>query len=604
MKKIGLYISAFVLAMGSVFTSCEDDKDEYEVTDFPSASTISVDVTDVAITNENLAANMATITFSASDNILSASDGTQLGKGVYWLEYSNSETFDDIIKRKEVTSDASSNQVQVSGLELNNMAVNVGAKFDVAAPVYFRINHSYNASSYNLGTVSNVVSIVVTPIEVPMITVVSKTDIEVVYATLQFNGETGRFEGLYPTDDEKVKEAWNKEWNFYFVDNKGVVYGCDDAWTGGTEGVGRSCKLVAGRAIGDDYSHWFDPSAVGDKGVTFWVDLSAMEWGFVGGSSESTEPDEPEELEKDQLGIRGNGDWDKTSNAVNPKIADDVYTYVIENVEISDAFKFFCNDKWIGVKDITDLSENISGDDNLSLDAGTYTLIIVAKLNGEEFTYESATAVKDGLGIRGNGDWDNTSNIVAPSISGSTYTYVIEDINIVSAFKFYCNGNWIGVKNIATIGDGFSGDDNLSLAPGTYNLTVIATVADDGSLTFNSVSAEQTAAAEKADLSNVELGIKGNGDWDNLQGAVTPTKNGDVYTYVISNVAITDVFKFVYGDNWLGYSNFESVDSQISSEGNDANLGISAGTYTFTVVLTANDDGTVTATSVTALKDE
>jgi hypothetical protein len=608
MKKISLYISALALAVGAMVTACDDDLDKYSVSDLPTASTVESNVTDVVITDGNLGTPVCTLKFSATSDAFTASDGTSLGDGAYFLQYSLNESFDPF-QHKEITATAGNNELSFSGMELNSFAVKLNAKYDVVTPMYFRIVHTYNSSSEVLGTTSNVVCVKVTPMEVPMISVVSKGSADVQFATLQFNGETGRFEGTYPAADEKVKAVWStahddggKAWNFYFIDTKGTVYGCDDEWTKSDDGINRNYKLVSGREIGDGYSHWFDPAVVGD-GVTMWVDLNAMEWGFVGKENENTSEGENSEstveLEKDQLGIRGNGDWEKSSNATNPKIADDVYTYVIENIEIASEFKFYCNDRWIGVNDFATLGEGFSGEDNLSLEAGTYTLIVVAKYNDDgTFTYESATAIKDGLGMRGNGDWDNTANIVAPTINGNVYTYVIEDVVIASEFKFYCKGQWIGVKNITTLGEGFSGEDNLSLAPGTYKLTVVANAAEDGSLTFESANAEQTAKADKADLTNVELGIKGNGDWGSLQNAATPTKTGDVYTYVISGVAISSEFKFVYGDNWLGYSEFATIDAKFTS-GAGGNLILDAGTYNFEVVLTANEDGTVTATSVT-----
>lgn len=599
MKKISLYISALALAVGAMVTACDDDLDKYSVSDLPTTSTVESNVTDVVITDDNLGTPVCTLKFSATSDAFTASDGTSLGDGAYFLQYSLNESFDPF-QHKEIAATAGNNELSFSGMELNTFAVKLHAKYDVVTPMYFRIVHAYNSSSEVLGTPSNVVCVKVTPIEVPIISVVSKESADIQYATLLFNAATGRFEGTYPTDDDKVKTAWNNAWDFYFVDTKGTVYGCDDGWTKSSDGINHSCKLTSGREIGDGYHHWCDPAVAGCK---MYFDLAKMEWGLVGKENGNTSEDENSEstveLEKDQLGIRGNGDWEKSSNATNPKIADDVYTYVIENIEIASEFKFYCNDRWIGVNDFATLGEGFSGEDNLSLEAGTYTLIVVAKYNDDgTFTYESATAIKDGLGMRGNGDWDNTANIVAPTINGNVYTYVIEDVVIASEFKFYCKGQWIGVKNITTLGEGFSGEDNLSLAPGTYKLTVVANAAEDGSLTFESANAEQTAKADKADLTNVELGIKGNGDWGSLQNAATPTKTGDVYTYVISGVAISSEFKFVYGDNWLGYSEFATKDSKFTS-GEGGNLILDAGTYNFEVVLTANEDGTVTATSVT-----
>lgn len=537
-----LYIGAVSMLFAGGLTSCDDDLEHYTVDDLPTKSTLSTNDNSVVITDDNLGQNVCTLNFTADGAEINSSDGTSLGIGAYILQYSLDPSFvPSNTDSRVVPAKSGNNTYEMTGLDLNTVAVNLGAKYDVPSDVYFRIVHSYNETSGILGVASDAIIIKVTPMEVPIINVVSKTDGSKIYATLQFNGETGRFEGKYPAEDKK--EVWKNEWNFYFVDSKGVIYGCDDAWTKPDDGVDRSCKLVAGRAIDDGYSHWFDPSVA--EGKTMWFDLAAMEWGYVGSeATETEEPTETEEMKEDQLGIRGNGNWDETANVVDPVVDGDVYTWTIESVEISDEFKFYCNETWIGVKDIATVGEGISGEDNLSVDEGTYTIVIVAEKDADgKLTYKSVELLQKALGIRGNGDWDNTTYVVSPKVDGSTYTYVISDIVIKSEFKFYSDG-WIGAKNIETLGDGFSGEDNLVLKNGTYTLTIVAEAAEDGSLTYKSVTAELTEAAEVEDWSDVELKlvgiVDGVEDW-NTGTAVSPSISDvttHTFTYIYDNVSL------------------------------------------------------------------
>ena len=265
------------LALGLTLTSCDDDKEMFQISDLPTQSTMATDKNTVVISNDNLGQTVCTLTYSASDTEIKSTDGTSFGAGAYWLQYSLDPTF-ATSESKSVVPNPGNNTFSITGLDLNSMAVKLGAQYDVATDIYFRILHAYNEQTKDMGIASDPITVKVTPMEVPMITVVSKENIDVVYATLQINAETGRFDGTYPAADKK--DAWDKAWNFYFVDTKGVIYGCDDDWSKPDESVNRSYKLMAGREVGDNYSHWFDPGIAAD-GVTMWFDLGAMEWGFI-----------------------------------------------------------------------------------------------------------------------------------------------------------------------------------------------------------------------------------------------------------------------------------------------------------------------------------
>ena len=620
MKKFGLYITTLALAMGSMLTSCNDDKEEFYA-QAPSASTLAQNANSIVVTEDNLNNTVLTLTFSASESNLQTNTDADLGYGAYLIECSLTPDFSNV-KSEVVNIVNGNNSKSYTALELNILAIQLGAEPEKESKLYFRVKHTYNESATTLGTTSNVTEFTITPIDlIPTLNVVSK-DGSTIIAQLVYNEETKLYEGEYN----------NTEWNFYFVDRiSGTIYGCDDDHSKLENDVNRSYKLVKDRSIGDDFSMWFDPTVCP---IVMKANLENMTWDFTKIATEK----------KDLSGVivllvgndmGWNEDWTPSAEVPGVEVTKngDEYTAVFENVKMTSTggFGFRATQpaaKWIGKGGITISDPIIEGSDNLQVsESGIYTVTFKAVAEDDGSISYSVTAEKtaaaekeDLSGVKvllvgndmgWNVNWTPSADVPGVEVTknGDEYTAVFENVEMTSTggFGFRATqpaAGWIGKGDMTVSEPIIEGSDNLQVSEsGIYTITFKAVAEDDGNITY-SVTAEKTAAAGKKDLSDVELGIKGNGDWNNLQGAVTPTKNGDVYTYVISNVAITDVFKFVYGDNWLGYSNFESVDSQISSEGNDANLGISAGTYTFTVVLTANDDGTVTATSVTALKDE
>ena len=249
------------------FTACEDDKDTFTV-QAPAASTVEQSVSTLVINDANLNEIVYTLNFSASDGDLKNDAGAKLGSGTYIVECSLTPDFTGAVKSEVVTVESGNNSKSYTGTDLNTLAASLGAEAEKATTVYFRVIHTYNEKTAALGTPSNVVELNLTPCKVvPTLNVLSKDGSEVV-AKLQLNSATNLYEGEYTY----------KEWNFYFADAlDGTVYGCDDAYTKPDDGVNRSCNIVKGRAIGDDYSMWFDPSI---RPVTMKVDLENMTWTY------------------------------------------------------------------------------------------------------------------------------------------------------------------------------------------------------------------------------------------------------------------------------------------------------------------------------------
>ena len=619
MKKIGLYISAFAIAMGSIFTSCDDDKDELTV-QLPSASTVEQSVNSIVVTEDILGDVLYTLKFSASDAKLENEANADLGYGAYLVESSLSPDFSGNIKSEVVEIVNGNNTKTYTGVDLSVLALSLGAEAEKPTTVYFRINHAYKENT-PLGTPSNVVALQLTPFNViPTLNVVS-TDGSQVVAKLVYNEKTKLYEGEYTYT----------EWNFYFVDIiTGTIYGCDDAYTKPEDGVNRSLKLVKNREIGDKYSMWFDPSI---RPVTMKADLEKMEWTYERIATEK----------KDLTGVTvlmvgadlgWNDGWtpsDEIPGVVVTKNGDE-YTAVFENMELTSTggFGFRATEPaaaWIGKGGISVSEPIIEGENNLQVsETGVYTVTFKAVAEADGSISYSLSAEKTGSSSRKdlsgvsilivggdmgwNDPWDQS---VAPGIKFTTtdnvnYYAVFENVALTQTFGFRATApaaSWIGGGSFATISDNIAVEaqsgNPYPLEFGLYTITVIAIAQNDGSITYK-LSAEKTGTLSVQDLTGKEQGIKGafdasSTDWV-IIGKVAPVVNDNVYTYTIANIPLEENQEFGFdGDlNWVGKGKITVNSSDLISE-ELGNLSVKeAGIYTFVLVATANANGTVSYT--------
>ena len=612
MKKISLYISALALAVGC-FTACEDDKDTFTV-QTPVASTVEQSVSTLVINDANLNEIVYTLNFSASDGDLKNDAGAKLGSGTYIVECSLTPDFTGAVKSEVVTVESGNNSKSYTGTDLNTLAASLGAEAEKATTVYFRVIHTYNEKTAALGTPSNVVELNLTPCKVvPTLNVLSKDGSEVV-AKLQLNSATNLYEGEYTY----------KEWNFYFVDAlDGTVYGCDDAYTKPDDGVNRSCNIVKGRAIGDDYSMWFDPSI---RPVTMKVDLENMTWSYERIATEK----------KDLTGVSiiiVGGDmgwhdsWTPDEGVEVTSNGDDTYTAVFENVVLTKDFGFRATEPasaWLGPDNFASLGDNLVKDGNIKAKAnGIYTVTVIAKAEADGSISYTVDAVKTGdltaqdlsaktQGIKGSFNGWTVVSQAAPSVNGNVYTYVMSDIEVAddgAEFGFDGDLSWVGNGGLKVETDLVevpeSGNLKIKTA-GIYTFTLVATALDDGGISY-SMTAEKTgdlAPTAPEDYSAVELKlvgvVSGNEDWSNGI-AKTPTVSGEnEYTYVYDNVQLVsgDKFKICKGaweKDW-GFSVLTANDSFTDDGGNIAIADDGIGIYKITFVInTATKAATITA---------
>jgi len=600
------------LAVGC-FTACEDDKDTFTV-QAPAASTVEQSVSTLVINDANLNEIVYTLNFSASDGDLKNDAGAKLGSGTYIVECSLTPDFTGAVKSEVVTVESGNNSKSYTGTDLNTLAASLGAEAEKATTVYFRVIHTYNEKTAALGTPSNVVELNLTPCKVvPTLNVLSKDGSEVV-AKLQLNSATNLYEGEYTY----------KEWNFYFVDAlDGTVYGCDDAYTKPDDGVNRSCNIVKGRAIGDDYSMWFDPSI---RPVTMKVDLENMTWTYERIATEK----------KDLTGVSiiiVGGDmgwhdsWTPDEGVEVTSNGDDTYTAVFENVVLTKDFGFRATEPasaWLGPDNFASLGDNLVKDGNIKAKAnGIYTVTVIAKAEADGSISYTVDAVKTGdltaqdlsaktQGIKGSFNGWTVVSQAAPSVNGNVYTYVMSDIEVAddgAEFGFDGDLSWVGNGGLKVETDLVevpeSGNLKIKTA-GIYTFTLVATALDDGGISY-SMTAEKTgdlAPTAPEDYSAVELKlvgvVSGNEDWSNGI-AKTPTVSGEnEYTYVYDNVQLVsgDKFKICKGaweKDW-GFSVLTANDSFTDDGGNIAIADDGIGIYKITFVInTATKAATITA---------
>ena len=197
--------------------------------------------------------------------------------------------------------------------------------------------------------------------------------------------------------------------------------------------------------------------------------------------------------------------------------------------------------------------------------------------------------------------WQNNWNSEeAPTVTanGDEYTVTYENVKFTAGngFGFRATSpaaTWIGKDAFSSVSEPIvKGSDNLEMSEtGYYTLTFKAIAEDDGSVTY-SLSAQKVGDVTEADdFSDKKLGVKGDfgeSEWT-VNGAVTPTADGNVYTYTIENIEFSNGLEFgldVDG-NWIGKN-----DITLGSEDNlvttGTNLAVSeAGTYNFKIVVTA-----------------
>jgi hypothetical protein len=302
----------------------------------------------------------------------------------------------------------------------------------------------------------------------------------------------------------------------------------------------------------------------------------------------------------------------------------DEYTAVFEGVVMTSgsAFGFRATQPaatWIGKGATVSAPLSDEGNDLTNTETGIFTVTLKAVCTDDGSVTYSISAEKTGVAEKKDltgvaiivvgedmgwhDSWTPEEGIVVTA-NGDEYTAVFEGVALTGQFGFRATApasTWIGGTTFATISDNLEIDGNLKAKEaGLYKLTVKAVANIDGSVTYT-LEAEKTGNLAAADYTGKTEGIKGSFNEWTAVGAVAPTVDGNKYTWTISGIAMAEGDEFGFtgeAADWIG-KNGVTVESECISE-EKGNLSVTAaGTYTFVLVATANDNGT-TSWSVSA----
>lgn len=301
------------------------------------------------------------------------------------------------------------------------------------------------------------------------------------------------------------------------------------------------------------------------------------------------------------------------------------YTTPEWNFYLIDAIEgtiYGCDDEWAAAADCNRSYKLVAGrevGDNYSswFDPSKRPVTMRVNLNTMTWDWELiATDKKDLTGVSiiiVGGDmgwhdsWTPDEGVEVTSNGDDTYTAVFENVVLTKDFGFRATepaSAWLGPDNFASLGDNLVKDGNIKAkANGIYTVTVIAKAEADGSISYT-VDAVKTGDLTAQDLSAKTQGIKGSFNGWTVVSQAVPSVNGNVYTYVMSDIEVADdgaEFGFDGDLSWVGNGGLK-VETDLVEVPEFGNLKIkTAGIYTFTLVATALDDGGISY-SMTAEK--
>ncbi|MBR4325806.1 MAG: SusF/SusE family outer membrane protein [Bacteroidales bacterium] len=318
----------------------------------------------------------------------------------------------------------------------------------------------------------------------------------------------------------------------------------------------------------------------------------------------------------DDLGWNDN--WTPETDGVLLTANGDEYTAVFENVTVTagSGFGFRATSPastWVGKGGIAISDPIIEGPGNLGIaetgiytftfkavaeDDGSVSYSLSAELTGsaDKKDLTGVSIIIVGADMGWHDSWTPEEGVTVTA-NGDEYTAVFENVTLTDQFGFRATApaaEWIGPDAFESLGDNLYKDGNIKAnEPGIYTITVTAIATADGGITYK-IAAEKTGTLSAKDLTDLEQGIKGTfNDW-NVVGKAKPAVEGNIYTYTISGIEMEADAQFGFdGDlNWVGKGGL-TVSSDLISEDLD-NLSVKeAGTYNFTLIATANDNGTV-----------
>lgn len=222
-----------------VLTGCDDDIDEWKVSELSSPSIELAASDNVVITMDNMTKVVLNINYEVDGHEIyitnNESAGTALGDGAYSLEAAATNSF-AVYQTKTLSPETGINTISLTGEDVNIMAMALGLKEGESNKMYFRIAHSYLSDDTRHYAYSDVIEANVTPIliELNEAYVLDKEQSAVV-DTLYSPAMDGIYKGFLATTggwfNFWVKDKMNVVWgNLNSDEGFGKISSSSDAW--------------------------------------------------------------------------------------------------------------------------------------------------------------------------------------------------------------------------------------------------------------------------------------------------------------------------------------------------------------------------------------
>lgn len=179
MKKSKLYIASLMSGVIlSGLSACTEDIDNYQVSGlYVPVVTDNSESSSIVINSTNLDNTALVYTFTANgEQIVTGDDSikTTLGSGYYYVQISKSEDFSSVYSSSLIDKVVTGkNNISYTALELNVIALNMGATSGEPFDIYFRIAHSYTHASdlgenFDKAAFSDVLKFTITPLKMDL----------------------------------------------------------------------------------------------------------------------------------------------------------------------------------------------------------------------------------------------------------------------------------------------------------------------------------------------------------------------------------------------------------------------------------------------------
>lgn len=243
-----------MLAAAAIFTACDDDIDQWKVSQLSQTDVVLESSDNIVITYSNMAKVVLQMTYTADGHELyltnDSSATTTLGEGTYTLQVSTSRDFTASTTSTSVLDPIKGvNEISYTGQALNILASSLGIEYGTPGKLYFRVLHGYNSDDTRNVVYSDILEITVTPYHIDLsMAFVLNSDKDAVLDTIYSPTENGVYQGFIGTYGgwmnfwvrDNLEQTWgnygedgnfaradlssNDAWNFWTGEPAGCIY--------------------------------------------------------------------------------------------------------------------------------------------------------------------------------------------------------------------------------------------------------------------------------------------------------------------------------------------------------------------------------------------